>query len=73
MNLDLTDAELVEVICPSSFIIEDLLSVSVELLDNGAGELTLTHIGERLSIDDIVLVASAQQLLEILSALRERG
>lgn len=40
--------------------------------DHRAGEMTLAHIGQGLGIDDIVLVAGAQQLQEILAALGKR-
>ena len=40
-----------------------------ELLDHGAGEMALAHVGQGLGIDHVVLVAGAQQLEEILAAL----
>ncbi len=67
----LADAEMVA--RPGDLVGKDPLPMLIEFLDDLAGEIAGAHVGERLGVDDIVAMAGAEQLQEVLAALGKRG
>src|ERR1700752_3705509 len=63
------DAELVEVDVPCGLTGEEPVGMFGQAGDHWPRERTLAHVGQRLIVDDVVAVASAQQLEEIAAVL----
>jgi hypothetical protein len=55
---------------PSLVIRELLVGVFGQTIDHMAGQRTLAHVGKRFVVDDVVVVAGAQQFQEVEAALR---
>ena len=67
------NAEALEMRLPGRAIGKAGLGMAGEQGDDPQGEMTPAHIGQRLGVDHVVLVAGAQQLEEVQSALRGGG
>ena len=72
-DLEGGDAEPVEMCAPGRLIGEEPVRMFGQAGDHRCGERALAHVGQRLGIDDVIVVAGAQQLQEIEAALRVCG
>lgn len=69
----LADAETIEMGRPSRFIGESRERMGDELADHRGGEVVFVQVGKRGVVEDVVVVAGAQDLQEVPSALGETG
>ena len=73
IDLEGRDAERFEVGVPGVVIGEAAVGMLDQASDHWAGQCTLAHVGERLGIDDVIVMAGAQQLEEVEAALGAGG
>src|SRR5262249_11914446 len=69
MALESRNAKPIEMRGPGSLIGEDPVGMFGEAGDHRPGERALAHIGQRLGIDDIILMAATQEIEEVAAAL----
>jgi SRSO17 transposase len=68
IDLESQDAKPVEMRSPGELIGEDLVRMFGQARDHRPGEGALAHIGQRLGIDDIIVMASGAQQIEEVAA-----
>jgi len=73
IDLEGRNAELFKVRVPGRLIGETAVGMFGEPGDHMAGQRTFAHIGERRVIDDVIIMAGAQQAEEVEAALRGSG
>ena len=69
IDLESRNAKPVEMRGPGSLIGEDPVGMFGQAGDHRPGERALAHIGQRLGIDDIILITGAQEIEEVAAAL----